>query len=182
MKINVQSVIDLITNSSTETFTILSDNAESLIKEVVNNILETGGSKLTFSDLFTYREEYDDRWDDEYRLFIKEYIRDEDGSDYGKSLLDIYDLAIDKLTYWEGENRKAFDFIFEEIKKIAINSGAMTYNEFCEQQNENEYDYTPALRSFHIDVKEGLDNESAKFAASALNSLELLYSADYRCG
>lgn len=39
MKIEIQSVIDLITNSSTETFTILSDNAESLIKDVVNSIL-----------------------------------------------------------------------------------------------------------------------------------------------
>lgn len=56
MKIEIQSVIDLITNSSTETFTILSDNAESLIKDVVNSILLAAKSELTFSDLFVYKE------------------------------------------------------------------------------------------------------------------------------
>lgn len=114
MKIEIQSVIDLITNSSTETFTILSDNAESLIKDVVNSI--------------------------------------------------------------------ALDFIYEEIKKVAIDNGAMTYNEFCKQENDDSYDYMPALKTFYVNVKEGLDNEDAKLAACALNALEELYSADYRCG
>lgn len=182
MKIEIQSVIDLITNSSTETFTILSDNAESLIKEVVNSILLAAKSELTFSDLFVYKEEFNDRWEDDYRgSYIRNFIEDEDTSKYGKVLLKIYDMASDKFSYWEGENGKALDFIYEEIKKVAIDNGALTYNEFCEQENSN-CDYMPALKTFYIEVKEGLDNEDAKLAANALNSLELLYSADYYCG
>lgn len=91
-------------------------------------------------------------------------------------------MASDKLPYWEGENGKALDFIYEEIKKVAIDNGAMTYNEFCKQENDDSYDYMPALKTFHVSVKEGLDNEDAKLAACALNALEELYSADYRCG
>lgn len=107
MKIEIQSVIDLITNSSTETFTILSDNAESLIKEVVNSILLAAKSELTFSDLFVYKEEFDDRWEDDYRgSYIRNFIEDEDTSKYGKVLLKIYDMASDKFSYWEGENGK----------------------------------------------------------------------------
>lgn len=182
MKIEVQSVIDLITNSSTETFTILSNNAESLIKDVVNSILSVAKSELTFSDLFVYKEEFDDRWEDYYRgSYIRDFVKDEDVSKYGKALLEIYDMASDKLSYWEGENGKALDFIYEEIKKVAIDNGAMTYGEFCEQENSNP-DYMPALKTFYIEVKEGLDNENAKLAANALNSLELLHSADYYCG
>lgn len=183
MKIEIQSVIDLITNSSTETFTILSDNAESLIKDVVNSILLAAKSELTFSDLFVYKEEFDDRWEDEYRHnCIRCCIEDEDTGKYGKALLKIYDMASDKLPYWEGENGKALDFIYEEIKKVAIDNGAMTYNEFCKQENDDSYDYMPALKTFYVNVKEGLDNEDAKLAACALNALEELYSADYRCG
>lgn len=183
MKIEIQSVIDLITNSSTETFTILSDNAESLIKDVVNSILLAAKSELTFSDLFVYKEEFDDRWEDEYRHnCIRRCIEDEDTGKYGKALLKIYGMASDKLPYWEGENGKALDFIYEEIKKVAIDNGAMTYNEFCKQENDDSYDYMPALKTFYVNVKEGLDNEDAKLAASAFNALEELYSADYRCG
>lgn len=39
MKIKIQSVIDLITNSSTETFTILNGNAECIIRNIVDALL-----------------------------------------------------------------------------------------------------------------------------------------------
>ena len=48
------------------------------------------------------------------------------------------------------------------IKKVAIDNGAMTYNEFCKQENDDSYDYMPALKTFYVNVKEGLDNEDAK--------------------
>lgn len=48
MKIKIQSVVDLITNSSTETFTILNGNAERIIRDIVDALLASAGSALTF--------------------------------------------------------------------------------------------------------------------------------------
>ena len=50
----------------------------------------------------------------------------------------------------------------------------------CVQDNTDEYDCMPALEELNIRVKYGLDNEDAEMAAKALNSLDTLYSADYR--
>lgn len=51
MKINIQSVSDIITNSSTEVFTIYTSQDLETIKSIVNAILAINGS-TTFDDLF----------------------------------------------------------------------------------------------------------------------------------
>ena len=50
-KVKVHSVIDLITNSSTEMFVDYSDSIDH-IKELVDEILELQGSPLTCDDIF----------------------------------------------------------------------------------------------------------------------------------
>ena len=60
----IQSVIDLITNSSTETFTISNGNAECIIRNIVDALLASAGSTLTFSDLFVFDTKFDDKWED----------------------------------------------------------------------------------------------------------------------
>lgn len=51
MKINIQSISDIITNSSTEVFTIYTSKDLETIKDIVNAILAINGS-TTFDDLF----------------------------------------------------------------------------------------------------------------------------------
>lgn len=85
MKIKIQSITDLITNSSTETFTVLNGNAECIIRNIVDSLLASVGSTLMFSDLFVFDTKFDDRWEDAYYDYIKNYIKDGD-NDYAKSL------------------------------------------------------------------------------------------------
>ena len=51
-EIKIQSVSDIITNSSTEVFMVYDDSAFKNIKELVNAILALTGSDQTFDDLF----------------------------------------------------------------------------------------------------------------------------------
>lgn len=51
-RVKIQSVSDIITNSSTEVFMIYNEAAFKSIKELVNAILALGGTNKTFDDLF----------------------------------------------------------------------------------------------------------------------------------
>lgn len=51
MKVNIQSISDIITNSSTEVYTIYSIRDKQSIKEIVNALLSVNGD-LRFDDLF----------------------------------------------------------------------------------------------------------------------------------
>ena len=83
---------------------------------------------------------------------------------------------------WCDSKTKALEYIFSEIKRVAIENGALTYKEYCVQENEDAWDCFPALEELNIRVKDGLADKEAELAAKALNSLDTLYSADYRCG
>lgn len=48
----VQSISDIITNSSSEVFVLYDDNALKNIKDLVNAVLAAADTKLTFDDLF----------------------------------------------------------------------------------------------------------------------------------
>lgn len=77
MKIKIQSVVDLITNSSTETFTILNGNAERIIRDIVDALLASAGSALTFSDLFVFDTKFSDKWEDAYYDYIRDFIKED---------------------------------------------------------------------------------------------------------
>lgn len=83
---------------------------------------------------------------------------------------------------WCESKTKALEYIFSEMKRVAIENGALTYKEYCVQENEDAWDCSPALEELNIRVKDGIANKEADLAAKALNSLDNLYSADYRCG
>lgn len=62
-KINVHSIVDVITNSSSEIFVSTHDRSIDNLKEMTNTILKTSGSDKTFDDLFTARIEIiDKKW------------------------------------------------------------------------------------------------------------------------
>lgn len=59
----VQSVSDIITNSSSEVFMVYSDQSFKQIKELVNAILAINGeNKYTFDDLFEVEANMDKEW------------------------------------------------------------------------------------------------------------------------
>lgn len=55
LKLKLHSVIDLITNSSTEIFACADEDSAKTIKEFINAILKQAGSDKTSDDLFTVR-------------------------------------------------------------------------------------------------------------------------------
>lgn len=56
----IQSISDIITNSSTEVFMVYSKESINSMKELVNALLEFGESKYSFDDLFEVLPEYVD--------------------------------------------------------------------------------------------------------------------------
>lgn len=57
--INIQSISDIITNSSTEIYTVATDNTIKSVKNLINAILKLGGNNnITFDDLFTVKLSY----------------------------------------------------------------------------------------------------------------------------
>lgn len=52
MKIEIKSITDVITNSSTEAFTIIPPNSVETIKKAVNELIKLAGVPFIFDDLF----------------------------------------------------------------------------------------------------------------------------------
>lgn len=65
-KLHIQSVSDIITNSSTEVFMVYDDSAFKNIKELVNAVLALGGSEQTFDELFDIKACVSEYFVDEY--------------------------------------------------------------------------------------------------------------------
>lgn len=70
MKIYIQSQIDLITNSSTEVFQIADSGLIKDLKEIIDAILEIGGSNYKCDDLFEVKIEYDEEY------YLSEFIEE----------------------------------------------------------------------------------------------------------
>lgn len=58
--INIQSITDIVTNSSTEVFIRVKETAINTVKELINDLLKISGSTLQADDLFTIEILYDD--------------------------------------------------------------------------------------------------------------------------
>lgn len=76
--IKLQSVSDVITNSSTEIYTVCTEYTLDRLKDIVNSILEISGSSLKADDLFTFELEeettnyyYSDFCDRGYKVIPK---------------------------------------------------------------------------------------------------------------
>lgn len=64
--VKIQSVSDIITNSSTEVFMVYDESAFKSIKELVNAILSLGGCEKKFDDLFEIKPVVSDYFLEEY--------------------------------------------------------------------------------------------------------------------
>ena len=65
--IKIQSISDIITNSSTEVFCMYSQRDKEEIKKLVNAILALSNSVVTFDDLFEIK--MDVKWDAAYHIW-----------------------------------------------------------------------------------------------------------------
>lgn len=89
MKINIQSVSDIITNSSTEVFTMYRSSDINTIKNIVNAILAIN-SDVTFDDLFKIEMHISDTvfqylWENSEQI-QKEFPNEDDFYDYLETL------------------------------------------------------------------------------------------------
>ena len=68
LKFSIQSAGDIITNSSTEVYTVWDrERTEKTIKDMVNSILDLGQADLCFDDLFTIKFHW--KLEDQYDLY-----------------------------------------------------------------------------------------------------------------
>ena len=76
MNINIQSAIDVITNSSTSIYTIAGDWTLDRIKEIINTLLQIAKSDLTADDLFEFKLNDPSYYDSErFQNACEEYVR-----------------------------------------------------------------------------------------------------------
>lgn len=90
--IKIQSISDIITNSSTEVFCMYSQRDKEEIKKLVNAILAISNSTVTFDDLFEIK--MDVNWEAAYRIWDNDeeiqqkYEMDDDFFEFLKTLDD----------------------------------------------------------------------------------------------
>ena len=90
--IKIQSISDIITNSSTEVFCMYSQHDKEEIKKLVNAILSLSNSVVTFDDLFEIK--MDINWDAAYRIWqddeeiAEKFESDDDLFEFLKTLND----------------------------------------------------------------------------------------------
>ena len=72
--LNIHSMADIITNSSTEIFVVANESTIQGVKDLIDNFLLLTDSSLTCDDLFTVEYNLDDMLEDidyDYRCYIK---------------------------------------------------------------------------------------------------------------
>lgn len=111
LMISIQSVTDIITNSSSEIFVIYRKSDFEFIKEIINELLKLAGSNKTFDDLFE----------------LKIWTTEEAEEDYAKSgsSQDFIDWCMDKDLDIDIDERNPYiesytiDAKSEEAKSVA---------------------------------------------------------------
>ena len=110
----VKSVTNVITNSSSETFLVVNENAIDTVKNFINAILEAASSEKTCDELFDItpslcediKEYWEDwEWKDEYlekKFKVKDQFNQIDGAI--SRLLKIKEIVLDKVIQAKNEN------------------------------------------------------------------------------
>lgn len=120
--IKIQSISDIITNSSTEVFTIYTTRNKDDIKNLVNAILAIN-SKYTFDDLFTIHMEIDpyiaDVIYDNYEEISTKFKDSDEFIKYLETLSDKDLRPYEQMIYelWEYSSRPLYSGIYIELKE-----------------------------------------------------------------
>ena len=157
MVIKVQSISDLITNSSTEVFVVYDSTNIDSIKNIVNAILAIDSS-YTFDDLFTIK------------MLVSEhaiYKMYEEWNNYfpGKSKPDSEE---DFINYLDSLS----DSELSTIEDIWIDKDCSTYY----------WEYSTFYEGYQVNIKEGVEkSDKLQKAVDAIRSLDSIFSIDYSC-
>lgn len=156
--INIQSISDLITNSSTEVFIVYEESNIRSIKELVNSILSLNGDGKTFDDYFTIEMSinYDDLQyaiDDlignaKFEEQFPEITTYENLEDYKESTRYLQSLPIDRITA-----------IIEAANEDAWSARYRVYDGFI--------------------IKAKSDDPIVEKVASVINGIDSIFEIDY---
>lgn len=89
---NVHSIIDLITNSSSEIYTTCTVDTVNNIKELINTVLKLSNSELVADDLFeirTFQNTWKE-WQDENGKWQNDEVKDYDNVDFDHESIPVY--------------------------------------------------------------------------------------------
>lgn len=155
IKIKIQSISDVITNSSTEVFIVYDSSNIDSIKQVINAILSIDGH-YTFDDLFTIKmnvAEYaiDDIYKD-WENFFPNKPRPESVKEFDEFINSLPQEELDKyVNIWEG---------------------GQTYY----------WGSYPFYEGYSVSLKEGVEKtDKLQKAVDAIRSLDSIFSLDYTC-
>lgn len=82
MRIKIQSISDIITNSSSEVYTILEYDAVESVKRIIDSILALAGHGFHWDDFFKIEEDFDEEDALEYHKEQWENSEHEEGEEY----------------------------------------------------------------------------------------------------
>lgn len=154
MKIFIQSTSDVITNSSTEVYLRLTNDALSILKNAITSVLRISSPTASFDDFFdiSYSSDYTR---DEYL----NYIYSNCPSSECRELVE----AIQKFGVFDDKNIVQTT-LMEKLEKISSES----YEEFCYRQDEKLFTVTPKmLLDKHIKAAEALNQIGHMFYGEA---------------
>jgi hypothetical protein len=155
MNFKIQSISDVITNSSTEVFIVIHYSDIEAIKNIVNAILRID-SDLKFDDLF------------EASFEVEEYALER--------ILDCWDEY--KNYFNDAEQPKDYEELDKMIHSLSEASIKLLSGDF----NDSQWDsYTRFFSSITINPKE-INNNKHAAAARAIESIQSLFELDYYYG
>ena len=157
MVIKIQSISDVITNSSTEVFVVYDSTNINSIKRIVDSILAIDGS-YTFDDLFTIR------------MIVSEHA--------------IYKMYKEWDKYFPDKSKPASENDFFNYIESLSNSEISTIEDIWIDNDYSTYDweYSPFYEGYQVNIKEGVEkSDKLQKAVDAIRSLDSIFSIDYSC-
>jgi hypothetical protein len=148
----IQSISDIITNSSTEVFIVYGSNNINTIKDIVNSILSIDGN-YTFDDLFT----------------IKMTVSD--------SVEDVFD----NCEYYFPNKQKPSDIrsFWEYINSLSQNE-LTELEHIWDSKNTYDWEYVPFFDGYSVSIKEEIEKtDKLQKAVDAIRRLDSIFDLDY---
>lgn len=159
-KFNIKSLTDVITNSSTEVFTIYNKGAINKVKEMVNSILALSDttSNLTFDDLFEVDYCFDIYEIEELINQLAEKLKERGNKEHAKAIKTTVTTEEELWNYSKQNN--IYDVVMEIIEEI----------------DNDTYDYR-MVDGIHIKAKNNPHVEKAKLdkAVEMLNNIDHIF-------
>ena len=149
----VQSISDVITNSSTEVFIVYDSSNIDSIKHIIDAILSIDGH-YTFDDLFTIK------------MNLAEYVLD-----------DIYEKWESFFpNNPKPENTKEFDEFINSLSQEELDECVNMLN----SKQTYYWESHPFYEGYSVSIKEGIEKtDKLQKAVDAIHSLDTIFSLDY---